>query len=855
MKATGFFLLTRECLLVNTICSVFSEPVTRLLAKVWGGNLKLMDYMIKSYHRYVKHTTHLQEQAQQLLTERQGQMVAAKVKDEEFEMEKLVLRARIRNLESEVEALKLSDRSKDKEIMRLRTTVTAYMKSEDLSESLWKIMNANDPVTLTKDGDIPDQIESKFCRKDAIDASVFQLKQLSRLDVEMDEVISSVMKEEDRQRMIIADILRLMKKNEVVFGALRKVKGAWQSGVIEPTKFEDKGVQADERDLFGAVTDLVRSPRSIPRINPPPAPTDMSIVGADVPYQLRKLMRTFPRILRIPPAAWVCQTIMAIYFDKVRIDEGLKEKGLTTMSLAVHMYDYFQRSMGNSSAADTQVAQMLVACEYYKERFPRVALFGSQIGIFNKNEDPSLDVRDTDFLLSIVRLLLKHGEMQVIDHSRASSSQHGHRPHHGPDGNKKSMAMTSAASAQHHYLQRRHSREMIQQGLTDPSPVLGVSSSAGPSASNHSTQVNVKIGGTAASVAPTTVAIWDNVFTTIGSDISRTVATKVVHQVLGRWLPDSGADYVMKVKAMNSTDKAGKMIDIDEFIENMLEPWSMIRINWIEHARYLFKEHCLIYKVLSEAQFSDDQGQSERDSILVEVQRVVAVESQRRAMRAFQVRAVITEGKAGAAGGTGGGGGTSGGGARKTMVGGSSTSSAVTASKDSKGIQLEKEPVCETMNRKLFASVIHIMDNSIPLDKVDAMFDDACSWSHDSALHILSYMWLRYAYERPHSEHGAQELSDEEDEDYPDDDNNHTSSGSIQARSKLRQLQNRKRHHGRYYYVNAKSKRTQWTRPYHERTFYSSEIEVDAFIAIVLKHDILANWYARALLFSNPSVF
>jgi hypothetical protein len=781
--------------------------VTRLLAKVWGGNLKLLDYMIKSYHRYVKHTTHLQEQAQQLLTERQGQMVAAKVKDEEFEMEKLVLRARIRNLESEVEALKLSDRSKEKEILRLRTTVTAYMKSEHLSDNLWKIMHASDPVVLSKDGEIPDQVESKFCRKDAIDASVFQLKQLSRLDVEMDEVISGVMKEEDRQRMIVADIMRLMKKNEAVFGVLRKVKGAWQSGVIEATKFEDKGVQADERDVFGAVTDLVHSPRSVPRINPPAAPTDMTIVGADVPYQLRKLMRTFPRVLRIPPAAWCCQTIMAIYFDKVRVDEGLKEKGLTTMPLGLHMHDYFRRSMGNESAADTQIAQMLVAVEYYKDKFPRVALFGSQIGIFNKNEDPSLDVRDTDFLLSIMRLLLKNGEMVVVDHPRATST-HGERPKRF---NRQSRENTPAPQQQSN----------ANSTMNDASSVVSAMSMG--SASNAGGMSARPINSRGSTV--NTFSIWDNTYTTVGSDITRNTAARVAQQVLGRWLPEGGADYVMKVRAMTGTDKAGKMVDIDEFMEMMLEPWSMIRINWVEHARYLFKEHCLIHKVLSEAQFNDDGGQMERDSILVEVQRVVAVESLRRPMRAFQPRAaVMTESKPGE---------RAGGGERNVPLRG--RGGAGGGGKEGKGITLEKEPVCETMNRKLFHAVIAIVDSNIPVEKVDAMFDDACGWAHEACLHTLSYMWLRCAYERQSESDKYDEVSDDEE-----------------VEDEFGIVRKVHRHHGRYFYVNTKSKRTQWCRPYHERTFYSSEIEADAFIAIVLKHDILANWYGIINLYGYP---
>ena len=105
------------------------------------------------------------------------------------------------------------------------------------------------------------------------------------------------------------------------------------------------------------------------------------------------------------------------------------------------------------------------------------------------------------------------------------------------------------------------------------------------------------------------------------------------------------------------------------------------------------------------------------------------------------------------------------------------------------------------------------------------MFDDACTWSHEACLHVLSQMWLRCTYENKQDEPNLDELSDDE----LFEDENGT-------------LHKVHRHHGRYYYVNLKNKRTQWTRPYHERTFFCSEIEIDAFITIVLKHDILANW-------------
>jgi hypothetical protein len=66
--------------------SIFSDHLTKMFTQVWTGVLNLMTFMIKSYHRYVKHTSHLQEQAQNLLAERQRGEAAKKVQKEEFEL-------------------------------------------------------------------------------------------------------------------------------------------------------------------------------------------------------------------------------------------------------------------------------------------------------------------------------------------------------------------------------------------------------------------------------------------------------------------------------------------------------------------------------------------------------------------------------------------------------------------------------------------------------------------------------------------------------------------------------------------------------------------------------------------------
>lgn len=53
--------------ILNNFISIFSEPLTKMFAKSWSGVIQLLDYMIKSYHRYVKHTSNLQKESSDLV--------------------------------------------------------------------------------------------------------------------------------------------------------------------------------------------------------------------------------------------------------------------------------------------------------------------------------------------------------------------------------------------------------------------------------------------------------------------------------------------------------------------------------------------------------------------------------------------------------------------------------------------------------------------------------------------------------------------------------------------------------------------------------------------------------------------
>jgi len=70
---------------------------------------------------------------------------------------------------------------------------------------------------------------------------------------------------------------------------------------------------------------------------------------------------------------------------------------------------------GLHSSADVAVSQFLKACETYQRKELRIELFCSQVGLFDKQGHPSMDIRDTDFLLHTLLLLLNEGHKGAHD--------------------------------------------------------------------------------------------------------------------------------------------------------------------------------------------------------------------------------------------------------------------------------------------------------------------------------------------------------------------------------------------------------------------------------------------------------
>lgn len=616
--------------------SLFSEPVTKLLAKVWGGNLKLLDYMIKSYHRYVKHTSGLQKQAQLLVNEKQNQFVASKVREDEFELERTFLKARIRNLEAEIEAMKATKRGMDRENVHLRSILDAYVKSKEMNDPIWDILNeghegggkskhdqhhgSHQHLHKHRGGnhhDDDDEIQEdaanaaashRFKLKDGVDAEREQLRMLNRLDIEMNETLTSVLREEDRQRLLVSSMINLLQANQEIFGVGGVVQGKWKSGRNSVVLKVDAGTQVDLKDEFGVVTDLIETPISEGfHIAAPFSANTKRVRGDNVPYQFREKMTVFPHVLRVPPAAWVCQNILSIYIDKHETDQANSGKRIK-QTMAGHVHDYFNKMLGLTTAADAQVAQLLAACEVYMNKFRRIGLFASQLGLHEKEVPPALDIRDSDFILSIINSLSKLGELVP------------------EKATKKKQSKNSVV---------------------------------------------------------------------IKPDVLRSAAVTTVQSVFEKWLPDGGHDYVLKVKAMPGTERGTKYIDIDDYIELMIEPWHTVRFTWEDHLAYMFHESCTVHRVLSEAQFANDGGMLDKDTIVSQLSKSSTADCARRRLRLFQKKESQDQNADESAAGM----------SKRASAPGKASNSA-------------KEPVVELMNKKTFMNTMSIMNPSLRFDEV-----------------------------------------------------------------------------------------------------------------------------------------
>jgi hypothetical protein len=426
-------------------------------------------------------------------------------------------------------SLFISKKVLEHENLKLRNIIDSYIHASELNDPVWEIMNNEEVATRAERqvaaannvGEAATTLSSSLnsYRKN-INSAEYVFKELNRLDIELNEVLTNTLKEENRQRLLIKDVMKIITKNkEHLFGAPHSMEEDGNNLSIEkaplirlatmgriPTSIKgqntkksfqigssfninlnnptgassnfrmekvDTGIQVDDKDDLGLILDRPEDHVKLDIYHlgvAPLAPANAYFPGLDFPHLLRKRMSSFPTVLRVPTAAWTCQSILSIYLDKIETDRERLMKKLPKLSLPNHIYDYYKNYFGLATAADVQVALLLKACDAHLKRQSRIALFASQIGLLNKENPPNMDVRDTDFILQILMCLMQQGELQS-------------------DAQKQSKKRNSA----------------------------------------H-------------------LSVY------IRPDISRQAAINTVYALFEKWLPDGGEDYAIKVKTMQQSD-------------------------------------------------------------------------------------------------------------------------------------------------------------------------------------------------------------------------------------------------------------------------------------------------------------
>jgi hypothetical protein len=536
--------------------ALFSEPLTKLYGKVWSGTLELLDYMIKSYHRYVTQTNHLKDEAQRMMKQRQKQVAATNIQIEESNLERTVLRAKIRTQEAELDAVHASRRSLERENTRLREILDTYIKSGDAGTQPWSLLDTMEDRSREAEDDEASVFTSSTHQsttksiRSAPSAGQENLRNLNRLDIEMNEAIANVLKEEDRQRLMVADLHLLVQKNRFYMEEVAKMMGKERAAKAPALRISVE-TQVDEADKYGSVNDLYGSPKRKKEQRQPPDQTMGTIVIPNllIPFLARKDMISSPDVLRVPPLAWLLRNIYVLYEDKIREDTKCAKQNKLPLPMGSHMYNYFLRTTGLQATADAQLAQFCLALRTNIYKHKRVMLFCHQVGVMGPGiaGTPALDVSDTAFILSVIQALIKKGEL---------------RPEAAPKGVTTSIVFRS--------------------------------------------------------------------------DVRRKVAIEIVPEILGKWLSDGGIDCVQKLRTVPGTDKGSKYVDVDTIIELFLDIWFTIRIEWEDHLSYVFSEHCSTFSVVREAAFADDKGNHDSDTVLVNVQKALADDCNRRPLRKIQ---------------------------------------------------------------------------------------------------------------------------------------------------------------------------------------------------------------------------
>ena len=163
------------------------------------------------------------------------------MREEEHELERTALRAKIRNLQAEVDIQKATVRGMERENAQLRTVIDVYIRAQEMNETVWEMMDADDGTMNDDVGLGDDMVEVPIRKYNNVDSSRNQLRTLCRLDVEMNECLGGIVKEESRQQVIVTELTNTLQRYQDVFGKGHMTSAGYRGG--------EKNIRSSNRDI------------------------------------------------------------------------------------------------------------------------------------------------------------------------------------------------------------------------------------------------------------------------------------------------------------------------------------------------------------------------------------------------------------------------------------------------------------------------------------------------------------------------------------------------------------------------------------------------------------------------------
>jgi hypothetical protein len=843
--------------------SIFSDDLTKLYSKVWIGNLRLLDSIIKTHHRYVRQSSKTQEMAEKLIKERQAQKASLKVSAEEAALERVALRAEIRNLEGEISVLKMTNRSLERDNKMLRETVEYYIEAKQPG---LRALDAYD--TSTKDDELMSLEETsiasaKLAREAQISeymkASHEQFQSLCQMDTEMSELLSHVLKEEDLQRMVIEEFSDLLQRNADVIGASfnKDIRGE----AIVKKKTKDVEIQVDDITHFPLVNEtdpdeFSRLPSIPQRKAPPAASLVVKAPGSDLPYLIRREMKTFPFVLRIPPLSWTVKAIFHVYLNMIRSNEisSLQPTDRLTRKrvyLHTYMFELFNRQYAVPSAAEHHFTMLLKAAEFHLRYHKGVEIFAAQLGVLDKENHPEFDPLDTNFILKLIKRLCLAGEIDAeisFDRIRDALEQPSTAAVMAPLASH-ATATTAAAlattSSQGKGGPSVSANALNKQGSSRAS--MSVPALNSPQESRKASTFGQKSNPTGQSQPVTEPTVVEAPKKDIDwqMEVNRSVAIATTKALFEHWAADKGEDFAIKVVTMAGSKIDSSRISFHDYLAVSVEQWRGTRAIWEDHLDYLFKQNSSVYNLVQPLFFYNDLGSRGRECTLTMTQRAGVGEPKKRVIPfsdRFTAAAKNND---------------------NPLVSG--------VAAKAQDNNANKDWVYELMSRRGFKAVLLLLKPKLTMEEIDEIIEDALHIQHEMDLKCLEKIWIRYP-----TKLGLQTLEEEkrnrkqnssigfdergmfmpmhdnasdrggsDDEDWFNDDDSTVASSVVSGSVAQRRGVGAKRaKHGppEYYYYNTVTKTSQWRRPYYENTYQPVDVEFHAFLRAIMMRDIMETW-------------